>query len=622
MTLLDTTSRTQAERVLATPSARLAPEQRVSWLNRSLGSWAWTTRSDWARRLHENGCPDWANLAPASGATKVKENDGRQVWRVELDDELVFAKLYLPPRGWLRLRRWLLGSDSSRERRVAEYARRHRISTVQPIASADCRVAGAKPASILLTHGLPHAIPLNEAWASLSAGDPAARQRKNLIVDCVARLVAHAHQNGFEHTDLHAGNILLDRGANDDYQAVFVDLHNIRIGRPVGDRAVVRNLAQFQQWFRSRAPLTDRLRFLDRYLHWRDVFESTGAFGRQLGWDVHELRAALDEAAHAHAGRLFAKRDRRSMRAGRYFTRLRLRHGWRGYAFLRCKHPVPGSSASIMSLSSDQWRTWLAEPLGWFKADRTQYAIKKSASSMVSRCQFPMGDASLHVVCKRSMPRHLGKRIKNLLRQSRALRTWRLGNALLNRQIPTARPLAVVERRTCGILLDSLIVTEYIAHAHDLDTLLTVQTRTISAHQQWQLKGQVAKALAALVRIFHDRGFIHRDFKAPNIMVQWDPQGSTPPRILLVDLDGVYARRRPSRQQWLRAMMRLNVSVDHCRRVTRTDRLRFLKACLVRPGRPQPEWKSTWQDIAQLSERKRKAKNLQFERMMAKYGRI
>ncbi|MBI4578441.1 MAG: hypothetical protein HY718_01990 [Planctomycetes bacterium] len=604
------------------PAARGADDGRGAWGQRTIGAWKWHTRGDWGRRILENGAPDWLGLPGETSAWLVKANDGRQVWRVQLDDDTVFAKLYLPPRGWARLRRWLLGSDSARERRVAEYAHRHRIWTVQPVASADGPAIGSGPVSILITHGLPDAEPLNEAWARLNPADPRTRATKNLISDRVARLVAHAHQNGFEHTDLHAGNILLDGCRRGECRALFVDLHNIRCGRPVSDRSVIRNLAQFHQWFRYRAPLTDRLRFLDRYLHWRDAFEATGAYGRRLGFSSSELRPAIERAAEAHASALYAQRDRRASRSGRYFTALRLGRGWRAFAFLKAKYPVSGSNASWMTFGPGQWRQWLNRPLQWIRAEQAQYSIKKSASGTVCRSRLPLGDESLDVVCKRSTPRHLGKRIKNMFRRSRAMRTWYLANAMLNRRIPTARPLAVAERRRCGVLLDSIIITEHIEHAHDLDTLLTVQTRNLDPTRQFLVKRQVAEELAGLVRAFHARGFVHRDMKAPNIMVQWNPAAGARPRILLVDVDGIRQCRRPRRRDWLRALMRLNVSVDHCRRVTRTDRLRFLKSCLIRPGHPEPEWKSVWRQLAHLSDRKRARKTRQFERMMAKYGRM
>lgn len=579
-------------------------------------------RGDWARVLQGSDSPNWTQPDSSPSAAMVKTNEGRQVWRLRVGGKLVFAKLYFPPHGWARLRRALIGSDSTRERRVADYARRHGISTVQPVASADRSTQGSGPVSLLITEGLPNALPLNEIWASLPVEDPRTRRTKNIITDRVARLIAHAHQNGFEHTDLHAGNILIDALPGGDYRALFVDLHNIRIGRAVGDRAVIRNLAQFHQWFRLRAPLTDRLRFLARYLHWREAYESSGTFGRRVSGDAHELRAAIEKTAGAHANALYAKRDRRTARSGRYFSRLKLPGGWRGHAFLKSKHPVTGSVASTLTFEPARWREWLADPSRWTRTQESRYAIKQSASVTVCRSRLPVEGQDLDVICKRSLARNLGKQIKNCFRPSRAVRTWRLANALLNRQIPTARPLAVLERRRMGILLDSLIITEYIEHAHDLDTLLTVQLRDFDPDRQRRVKRQVSEALAGVFRSFHARGFVHRDMKAPNIVVQWDPQADDAPRVLLVDLDGVRQVRRVRERDWIRALMRLNISVDHCRRVSRTDRLRFLKACLIRPGHPDPQWKPVWQQVARLCSKKRQRKQLQFDRMMAKYGRI
>lgn len=646
MSLIDATSST-ADGDLSgcsrIPSPALTGSGGFTWVQQSLGRWEWTLRSDWERAIHNGTGPDWMHLDGLESARLVKANDGREVWRVQLGNELVFAKLYFPPRGWTRLRRFFVGPDSARERRVAEYARYHGIRTVQPVASADAPTNGAGPVSILITQGLAHALPLNELWTVLEEGrSPASncrreqknasgylsvlvdalRPTRNTIIDRVARLIAHAHQNGFEHTDLHAGNILIDVIPGGDYQALFVDLHNIRFGRPVSDRAVIRNLAQFNQWFRLRSPLTDRIRFLKRYLHWRSVYERSGTFGRRMGSGLGDLLTAIEKTAHSHANALYAKRDRRATRPGRYFTRLNLGEGRRGYAFLKSKHDVPGSPASRLTFTPEQWQGWLSDLPRWTSTEQSRYSIKKSASGTVCRSRLPIEGESLDVICKRSMPRHAGKQIKNFFRQSRALRTWRLANALLNRQIPTARPLAVVEQRWFGKLVDSLIITEHIEHAHDLDTLLTVQMRDLDPARQRLVKRQVSTALAAVFRALHSRGFVHRDMKAANIMVQWDPENSDAPRVFLVDLDGIRRKGHVRRRDWLRAMMRLNTSLDHCRRVSRTDRLRFLMSALLRPGHPQPDWKPVWREVDRLSAKKRRRENLQFERMMAKYGRI
>ncbi len=584
--------------------------------------WRWSVHPEWLFLLDAPDGPDWLRLPDDSRAQLVKANDNRHVWRVEHGEHTVFAKISRAGGFWGRCRQAILGPDSHREKAVAHYAARHGISTVRPVASGYAPRADRGLASILLTVGLADAEPLNTFWSRLDPADPATRRVKNALIDVVAQLIARAHQNGFVHTDLHAGNVLVQCPAGTGCSAVFVDLLNVRLARPVGDGTLARNLAQFNQWFRRHAPLTDRIRFLDRYLHWHGVLEREGTCGRRLGLDRRELLAAIDRAAESHARSLYAKRDHRAMGESRYFARIRPAPGWRGHVFLQCKHPVPGSPASGRIFTRAQWSGWLSDPLAWVRADDQRRLIKDSPSATVCRATLPsIEGGDLEILCKRSRPRNLLKRIKYALRPSRALRTWKRANALLNRQIPTARPLAVLERRCLGLRLDSLLITEYIPHARDLDTVLTVQLRDMPGPRQRRLKNEIIASLADVVRRFHAGGFVHRDFKAPNIMVQWDPCGEDPPRVLLVDLDGVRQRRRVAPGAFLRAMMRLNVSLDHCRRVSRTDRLRFLLRVLARPGVPEPAWKETWRAIARLSARKRRRKERGYRRMMARYGR-
>ncbi|MEP0842789.1 MAG: hypothetical protein HRF43_08765, partial [Phycisphaerae bacterium] len=420
-----------------------------------------------------------------------------------------------------------------------------------------------------------------------------------------------AHQHGFEHSDLHAGDVLIEAAGQSGCRALFVDLLSVRTGRPVTDKGVVRNLAQFNQWFRMHAPVGDRVRFLKRYLFWRDRLGSSSPLARTIGRDCRGLLADLDRAVVEHAHSLYGKRDRRALRSGRYFARLKLSGGWRAHVFLESKHAVEGSAASRARLTTQQWQRWLARPEDWSRGAERQYVIKDSPSALVYRARLGgAGPDGLDVVCKRSIPRNPLKSLALFVRASRPMQTWRLANALLNRQVPTARPLAVVEQRRGGRVRDAFILTEYIENAHDLDALLTIELRELGDRQAIGLKRRLAEALAVVLRRLHERGFTHRDLKAPNVIVQWNARSLEGPRIWLVDLDGIRRSRRRDRAAEFSALARLNVSLDHCRRVTLADRARFLKRYLARPGGTGPEWRAWWRQIARLSDRKRAARTV------------
>ncbi len=592
---------------------------RDAWVKRQVGRWLWRIRSDWCDFFGRDSVPDWLNLADCPHALRVKENDGREVWRYQSGSRLIFVKIGRPARRWARVRRLIFRSEAAREFRAAVYAAEHRIPTVAPIAFADAPLSGRRPSSILITAGIPDAEPLNEFWASRAAAGQLTRLLRNQVIDLVARLLARAHHEGFEHFDLHSGNVLLEPQPGGGYRAVFVDLNNVRLNRSICESVIARNLAQFNQWFRQNAPVSDRVRFLDRYLFWRDTLEAREGHGHAARCDRLRLIRSLERAVIDHANALYAKRDRRAMRSGRYFARLRLPGGWRANVFLGSKHAVPGSPVSTLKLDARDWEEWLSDPLRWLKPQDRRDLLKDSASATVCRGRLPRDAGAIDVVCKRSCARNVFKRLQNLVRPSRPMMTWRRAHALLHRQIATARPLAVVERRRGPLLVDSILITEYIPHANDLDTLLTVAMRELPAAEAIRLKSQVSYALAAVVRRLLERGFVHRDFKAPNIIVQWDRQ--SPPRILLIDLDGLRRSRRRAHGE-IRMLMRLNVSLDHCRRVTRTDRLRFLLRYLQRIGPSAGDWKTIWRQVERVSERKRVTRSRSQEKKFRKYGRF
>lgn len=594
------------------------------WTTCRQGKWTWTIRETWQSFITAKGAPNWLSLEQDSRAVLVKSNDNRQVWRVAIGERFVYVKVMRPLSHWNRWRSLLRGSDAARELRTARYAQAHDIRTVQPVAAGEGPVCGNdRIASIFISAGLANAVPLNTFWRELETSASSERRMRNAVIDDVALLIAHAHQNGFTHADLHAGNILLVPTGDGSYRSSFVDLQSVRINRTVNDADVVRNLAQFNQWFRLNGRLTDRMRFLNRYLHWRSAVVEGGPHRRDLRLNARGMVQALRLASHQHALALNAKRDRRALRSGKYFARIRLGGGWRGHVLLKTNHPAPGSRLGRLTLAMSDWKKWMLDPLKWVTTTDRRKILKDSPSSVVCRESITMPDGQpLQVICKRALARNLVRRLQSLIRPSRPMLTWCRAHALLHRQIPTATPLAVLERRRFGLLLDSVILTEYVENAHDLDTLLTIQLRDLPPRVQRRLKLRLINALVRVIHQLHEAGYVHRDMKAPNILVQWQPETAEEARVLLVDLDGIHHRPRSVASGAVREITRLNVSLDHCHRLSRADRLRFLLRFLNHPDFADWQWKDLWRKIELMSHNKRGAKARDLARKLQKPGRF
>jgi tRNA A-37 threonylcarbamoyl transferase component Bud32 len=483
---------------------------------------------------------------------------------------------------------------------------------------------------LLVAQAIEPAQPLSDFWLQLQSDEDVARRRRDVsqLTELLAEMIARAHQAGFEHLDMHAANILVQPLGPRRYRTVFVDLQVARRGVPLSDWAVVRNLAQLNQWFYKHSSASDRLRFLRAYLRWRNEFETAFEPARPLGLDFAQLVAALKVAAERHARRLGAQRDRRITRNGRYFTRIRLPGGWRGMAVLSCKHPTDESRASRLTFDPQWWCRRLRRPLAWF-ADAQ--ICKESHSAQVRRALLEHRTGNLAVIIKRPQARNWKRRLAQSWPPSRSLRGWRMGHALLHRDVPTARPLAVLERRLGPIVLDSLLVTEAIPGGLDLESFLRREQAARSPTGWLCLRRELCQRLAAHLRRLHQRGFEHRDCKASNILVIEHPQL----KLLWIDLDGLrHARewgprsqplshRLESRcpQRELRPLVRLHVSLRDLPGLSRTDRLRFLKAYFARYGVLRDAWRPAWRAMEEAVEKKTRARQVRRAWKLRHYGR-
>lgn len=474
----------------------------------------WLVAGTAGRSVVAGNGPDVTALTVAS-AQRVKTSPVRTVWRVGP----WFVKDHRLRRVGDRLRAVLVGSKAWAEWRAARRLRAAGVPTIEPAAVGWRRRWGLVGRCILVTRAIVGAAPLTDL---LRPGRLPARARRAVIQAC-AHLLRQLHQAGIEHRDLYADNLLVE-GADAGRPVVHViDLHRIRFSRRLGLRARRRNLVLLATALRLETSAADRWRFFRAYA------AGAGEVGGDPKAFVRDVMRRVERATH----RFWARRDRRCLKPGKYFGRMRNLH--------------------VKALMVAEWdnsfhRHWLQNPAALMAGAEV---VKAGRSATVVRAMVLDHVGRREVYIKRYNMWKLHQRFQ----RTRAMRAYWLGHAILNRGLPTPVPLAAVNRRWVGpVTRRAYLITEAVPGGVALDDWLRDPARRPAERRA------VAAALGRLMARMHRAGFSHPDLKLNNILVtlrETGPEGAGPD-LHVIDLDGArrYRRAVPERPR-VRALARL-----------------------------------------------------------------
>ena len=304
------------------------------------------------------------------------------------------------------------------------------------------------------------------------------------------RLLARLHEHGLVHRDPHLGNFIHSGG-----QLWVVDGDGVgQLGRG-GEEAELRALADF---LAQHPPAPDAWLepLLASYAESRNWTADAGRMAR-----VKRLLAA---ARRRRVRRYLAKTERTC-------TEFHVNGSWRRRCLVK--------------------RAWGGDGVAWAEAFARNpedflgpaEIIKDGRSATVFRLQL----AGSPVIVKRYNIKSLSHRFRRWFKR-RALTAWRNGHRLELLAIPTAEPLALIERRWGPLTGRCYLVME---DKGDLD--LGAETR----NQGW-LPGRLDQVTALLAQL-KAAELGHGDTKASNFLVH---DG----RVHLIDLDALSPRRDPA----------------------------------------------------------------------------
>ena len=440
--------------------------------------------------------------------TRVKDRPYRQVWRFEHEGKGYYLKFY-PCDGVNErfhrardlFRRWTRGSPAVLEFTRLQALQRARIPAPRAVAVlVGFRLSGQSGDAVIM-EAIEPSIQLDHYLSEFERRGERAPNHRDLARQ-VRELVQQLAKARLGHDDLHLGNLLLRDGKID-----LLDGYAVRRGMRARD---VYRLAHSAIPF---ATLSDLKR------GWDLVTGGGGGTIPRRNPISAELRAA------------FVKRITGQ---NQYFGRLDFGE-WSGVFFRFNKFPKRWSDASALTIEAGDWqRQW---PLlrDQIKADRLT-VIKRSRSGDVLAGAIAVGGRSLPVIIKRPRKRYWYRYINEAPRRSRSWRSWAKAWNLIARNLPTAWPLLVMEKRRFGYVTDSIAVFERVPGP----TLRRVDLEALTAARREMLFRRVGRIL----RTIDNTGLAHFDAKASNWIVRDDPRLGPSP--VLIDPDAVRFRRWPA----------------------------------------------------------------------------
>lgn len=433
----------------------------------------------------------------ARDGTLEKDRGYRQVWRLEFGGKAYYVKFY--PRAHGRFKRLFRGSPAMREFTRLQLLQKAAVPSPRAVAVLmGFRIENTVGDAVLL-EAIEPSQPLDLYLNDIELrGEPIPERRR--LSQQIRSLVAQLGRARLGHGDLHFGNLLLHQN-----KVYLLDGYAVRKGG---------------------------LRLDDVMMLGHSAARYMATSEMQRAWDALG-NGGIMPRRNAASPRMIAKFMSRTTGDNRYFGTLRSNSGsgggaWRGHFFKHAKYPRRWSKASQMEISSKDWQTAWPHLLERIESDQLE-VLKRTRSGDVLAGEVVLGGKPLPIVVKRPRKKYLARYISEIGRGVRARRAWYKSWNLIVRNIPTAWPILVMEKRVLGYVTDAMIVFERLPGP----TLAGADLDAMDADD----RDKIFRRTGRLIRLLERAGLHHGDAKANNWIVFDDEKVGAMP--ILIDVDGI-----------------------------------------------------------------------------------
>lgn len=432
----------------------------------------------------------------------------------------------------------LLPSKAAAEWRTLRRCAESGLPVPCPIAVAEKKSGPALEDSCLVVEALTGALPLNEYFERLlPTPSPASAQKMRMFLTASLSHLARAiHSRGIFYRDLHAGNILIRSAPDGTYELFLIDLHRALFPVRLMQWMQVRDLARLCNSLPESAVDHDML--LRQYCE-------------EAGCDEAAFRFLIAEASRKMEARRLKSRGKRCMKNSTAFevcADFRQQYcGRRDFGRHACRKALQEHHGAV--------------------SRKQGQILKQSKNSVITFHEKTIG-LPVDACVKQYQYRGIRYVLKSLFAKTRARKSWIAGNAFLVRGISTPLPLVLQEQKFGPFVIESFLITEWLAGARELNDYVTLLDRKSASAE---VKDAFIKALAGIVRNLHEKGVYHADLKSTNILVQELPDETW--RFSFIDLDRVAFRDSLSFQERANNLAQINASIS--RRAGAKERLKF-----------------------------------------------
>lgn len=432
--------------------------------------------------------------------TLLKDRHYRQVWRFEHEGRAYYLKFYPREGGKLhglreRFRRMFRGSPAVNEFLRLQMLQRAGVPAPRAVAVLPGFRLREGIGDAVIIEAIEPSVQLDQYLNELQLRGERAPDHRELSRQ-VREILHQLVRNKLGHEDLHLGNFLRHEG-----KLYLLDGYAVRRGMRADD---VYRLAHSAALFGTR---TDLMR----------------------GWKM--LVGGRMPRRNPLSPRLRREYVNRIRGPSRYVGRFESGE-WSGLFFRGTKFPKRWSDASRLNVERADWEREFPRLLERLDRDELE-VLKRSRSGDVLADRVTLGGSALPVIVKRPRRRYWYRYLNEIGRGSRAWRAWFKAWSLILRNLPTAWPLLVLEKRKLGYVTDCLIVLERVPGP----TLRRVDLDAIEGRQRDMLFRRSGRILRAI----DETGLSHFDAKASNWIVR--PDEKLGPFPVMIDPDAVRFRR-------------------------------------------------------------------------------